>query len=72
MLGLFLGTAAITLIFIQNEGNHFVTAFHGQLGLAVFILGWLQAIGGVFRPHVPKGMEKFRNLRKICKGVEGE
>jgi hypothetical protein len=46
-------TAAAIVAFDMNAGKHFQTVWHGQFGLAILILTWVQGIIGVFRPHAP-------------------
>eukprot|EP01127_Copromyxa_protea_P012926 TRINITY_DN3410_c0_g1_i1.p1 TRINITY_DN3410_c0_g1~~TRINITY_DN3410_c0_g1_i1.p1 ORF type:complete len:575 (+),score=109.78 TRINITY_DN3410_c0_g1_i1:31-1725(+) len=63
-IGLFLTTIGLIIAFVMVDGAHFTTDFHGQLGLTVMILAYLQTLGGIFRPHVPQEGQEKTTLRK--------
>jgi hypothetical protein len=46
-------------------GEHFAGGFHTKLGLAVFILAWLQPAGGLARPAAPRDGEKPTRPRRL-------
>ena len=45
--------------------RHFDAGFHTRLGLAVFILTWLQPLSGLLRPAVPPAGEKPSQARRL-------
>ena len=45
--------------------RHFDGGFHTRLGLAVFILAFLQPAGGLLRPHAPPAGEKPGQARRL-------
>ena len=50
---------AVHLINQLPGAEHFTSITHHSLGLVIFILTLLQALGGIFRPHLPpKNIEK--------------
>lgn len=50
VLGLLLATAGFIIALVKFESDHELR--HRQLGIAVMVLGWLQPLNGIFRPHV--------------------
>lgn len=48
---------------IKEKGEHFSND-HEKMGLAMFIIAFVQVFGGVFRPHVPEPGEEKTGLRK--------
>jgi hypothetical protein len=63
-LGLILATAGFIIAWIMVNGDHFMTAFHAQLGLTIMIIAYFQFLMGVFRPHKEPG-EKPTRPRKV-------
>ncbi len=47
------------------KGSHF-TKVHHKLGLAVMILGILQPMNALIRPHPPKDNVPATTARKVC------
>lgn len=47
------------------DAAHFDGGFHTRLGLAVFILAWLQPLNGLLRPAVPLPGEKPSTPRRL-------
>ena len=45
--------------------RHFDGGFHTRLGLAVFVLAWLQPAGGLLRPAAPPAGEKPGQARRL-------
>jgi len=49
---------AISIVFTAKEKNSHFTTTHGQIGLAIIIVHFLQLIGGNIRPKLPQKGEK--------------
>ena len=47
------------------DARHFDGGFHTRLGLAVFILAWLQPLSGLLRPAAPPAGEKPGQARRL-------
>ena len=50
---LFIGAFAVAVATINKEGGTHFDNDHEKMGLAMFILAFLQVFGGAFRPHLP-------------------
>jgi len=50
----------LILAFVQVNGQHFTTVFHGQLGLALMLLLILHVVVAFWRPHKEPGQPRTR------------
>jgi len=57
VFGMLMTTTGFIIAFNMVDGVHFATKFHGQLGVAVMSLAYLQMLGGFLRPHKEEGTE---------------
>jgi hypothetical protein len=62
---------SIAVYTLSNEGydEHFTVDPHHTVGLFIFILTLLQALNGVFRPHLPPDMEEVCLANAQSNGV---
>lgn len=58
-LGMVFTTAGLVTAFVMVDGEHFKTAWHGQLGISIMVIAYLQVIAGIIRPHAEEGMSCF-------------
>jgi hypothetical protein len=56
-VGYIIALGGLIIAFIMVQGRHFATVYHGQLGLAIMILGLLHIIYAIFRPHKESGTQ---------------
>lgn len=58
-LAFLLMTAGFAIAVSQtDDGSHFVDLRHRTIGLVIYILSFLQVVGGIFRPHLPHASAK--------------
>lgn len=60
---LMLGGFAAAVVFAEGHTAHFKSP-HAQLGLAVVVLGCVQALMGALRPHAPASAEEQRSAER--------
>lgn len=64
IFGMCMTTAGFIIALVMVDGVHFNTAFHGQLGVTIMALAYIQMLGGFLRPHKVEGTDAT-GLRKI-------
>lgn len=56
--GYIISLSALILAFVMAKGSHFNTKVHGQLGLTIMIMGVIQILLALIRPHKDKDHPK--------------
>lgn len=54
-VGMLFISIGFIIALVMVEGSHFMTDFHGQLGVTIMSLAYVQFLGGVLRPHAEEG-----------------